>query len=48
MSMKVPIKMEVQTCVYLYVVSKSVKRSGQPQVREMDEEVEPQSLIYIG
>lgn len=46
-SIKVPIKIEVQTCVCLYVVYESVKGSGQPRVREMDEEVEPQTLIYI-
>lgn len=47
MSMKVPIKIELQMSVYVCVVYESVKGSASPQVREMDEEVEPQTLIYI-
>lgn len=35
----------VRVCVC--VVYESVKGSAQPRVREMDEEVEPQTLIYI-
>lgn len=47
MSMKVPIKIEVQMSVHGRVVYESAKGSASPQVREMDEEAEPQTLIYI-
>lgn len=47
MSMKVPIKKELQMSAYVRVVYESVKGSASPRVREMDEEVEPQTLIYI-
>lgn len=47
MSMKVSIKIELQMSVYVRVVYESVKGSASPRVREMDEEVEPQTLIYI-
>lgn len=47
MLIKVPIKLEVQTPVSVRVVYESVKGSAQPRVREMDEEVEPLTLIYI-
>lgn len=47
MSMKDPIKIEVQMCVYLYVVYESVKGSGQPQVREMDEDSDFHVLIEL-
>lgn len=39
--------LEMRVCVCVCVVYGSVKGSAQPWVREMDEGVEPQTLIYI-